>query len=172
MKLATQNSIPWVASRFSLFPLLPSLLHLICWRASTLRTEGLQNHRPPWSCTERGWIRFFRSILHECLIAYPSLSSWLIHLFTGWAPTVVVYNATSSRRSGVFATPSTTIVTEEEALHIFSLTMSYMLDLVIYIGMILLDLLQCLICIIMIDLFSTFHSNDVCNSLFMFMIYF
>jgi hypothetical protein len=40
--------------------------------------------------------------------------------------------------------------------------------------MILLDLLQCLFCIVVIDLFSTFVSNVVlfCNSLVMFVIYF
>jgi hypothetical protein len=52
--------------------------------------------------------------------------------------------------------------------------MSYMLNLVICIGMILLDLLQCSIYIVVIDLSSTYDSTTVliCNSLFMFMIYF
>jgi hypothetical protein len=52
--------------------------------------------------------------------------------------------------------------------------MSYMLNLVICIGMILLDLLQCSIYIVVIDLSSTYDSTTIliCNSLFMFMIYF
>jgi hypothetical protein len=49
-----------------------------------------------------------------------------------------------------------------------------MLNLVICIGLILLDLLKCLICIVVIDLSSIFDGPAVlrCNSLFMFMIYF
>jgi hypothetical protein len=70
---------------------------------------------------------------------------------------------------------NSTVVKEEEASYIvFSLIMSYMLNLVICIGMILLDLLQCSIYIVVIDLSSTYDSTTIliCNSLFMFMIYF
>jgi hypothetical protein len=44
----------------------------------------------------------------------------------------------------------------------------------ICVGMIMLDLLQCLICIVVIDLSNTFDSIVIliCNSLVMFMIYF
>jgi hypothetical protein len=69
---------------------------------------------------------------------------------------------------------NSTIVKEEEASYVlFYLIMYHMLNLVIYIGVILLDLLQCLICIVVINLSSIFDSTvvGICNSLFMFMIY-
>jgi hypothetical protein len=52
--------------------------------------------------------------------------------------------------------------------------MCYVLNLVIWTSMILLDLLQCLIYIIVIDLSSTYDRTvvSIFNSLFMFMIYF
>jgi hypothetical protein len=70
---------------------------------------------------------------------------------------------------------NSTVVKEEEASFVLLyLIMYYMLNLVICIGMILLDLLQCLICTVVINLSSIFDSTAVwiCNSLFMFMIYF
>jgi hypothetical protein len=52
--------------------------------------------------------------------------------------------------------------------------MSFILNMMICVGMIMLDLLQCLICIVVIDLSNTFDSIVIliCNSLVMFMIYF
>jgi hypothetical protein len=76
---------------------------------------------------------------------------------------------------------NSTVVKEEKALYVlfflimpYFLIMSYMMNLVICISMILLDLLQYLICIVVIDLSSTFDNTVVWiyNSLFMFMIYF
>jgi hypothetical protein len=115
----------------------PRLLHLIHWHASTTERAGLWNYCPQWSCTERGWIRILGCILRDYPIAYPSLSSWLIYLFVGRALTIVTYNTSSSRLSDIFATP---LSSKKRKYHTFSsLIMSYMLNLFIYIGMILLD---------------------------------
>jgi hypothetical protein len=70
---------------------------------------------------------------------------------------------------------NSTVVKEEETPYVlFSLITYYMLNLVICLDMILLDLLQCLIYIILIDLSTTYDSTvvSICNSLFMFLIYF
>jgi hypothetical protein len=50
-----------------------------------------------------GQIRFLGSILCDCVIASTSSSSWLIYFFVGRTPTIVVYNAPSSKMSGVFS---------------------------------------------------------------------
>jgi hypothetical protein len=77
------------------------------------RESRSPEYRPQWSYTERGWIRFLRSVLHDCSIALSSLSSYLIYLFIGRAPIVVVVcNALSSRLSGIFSTQP--FVEEEE----------------------------------------------------------
>jgi hypothetical protein len=63
---------------------------------------------------------------------------------------------------------------EEVTYVLNSRIMSYILNMLIYVGMILLDnLLQCFLFIVVIDLSSNFDNTVVliCNSLFMFMIY-
>jgi hypothetical protein len=68
-----------------------------------------------------------------------------------------------------------TVIKEEEASYVlFSIIMSFIPGSIICVGMILLDLLQYVICIVMIDLSSTFYCTPVLisKSLNMFMSYF
>jgi hypothetical protein len=70
---------------------------------------------------------------------------------------------------------ASTVIKEQEALYVLFLTiMSFIMNLMICVGMILLYLLQCLFNIVVIDLFSTSDSVVVSffNSLVIFMIYF
>jgi hypothetical protein len=70
-----------------------------------LRATNLRKRRTQCSCTRRGRIRLLGSVLRDCSIASPSSSSRFIYHFAGRAPTVIVYIASSSKLSGVFATP-------------------------------------------------------------------
>jgi hypothetical protein len=68
---------------------------------------------------------------------------------------------------------STTV--KEDMYILNSQIMSYILNILIYVGMILLDsLLQCFLFIVVIDLSSIFDSSvvSICNQLFIFIVYF
>jgi hypothetical protein len=68
---------------------------------------------------------------------------------------------------------STTV--KEDTYILNSQIMSYILNILIYVGMILLDsLLQCFLFIVVIDLSSIFDSSvvSICNQLFIFIVYF
>jgi hypothetical protein len=49
--------------------------------------------------------KVFGNVLCDCSIASPNSSLRLVYLFVGRASTVIVYNASSSTLSSVFATP-------------------------------------------------------------------
>jgi hypothetical protein len=143
------------------------LLHLVHWRAYVIGRAGLWNRCPQRSCTERWWIRFLGSNLHDCSLASSSSSPWLIYLFVGRAPRVIAFNVNSVRLI-IF-------VKEPQAMYSScSQIMSYTFNMFIYICMILLDnLLQCLLFIAVIDLSRTCDSiaTLIYNALVMFMLY-
>jgi hypothetical protein len=95
------------------------------------------------------------SVLWDCSIASSTSSSWLVYIFIERALTIVVYNTSLLKLSGVF-TIQLSSRKNEASYVLYSQIITYILSLMICIDMILLDnLLQCLIYIIMIDLSST-----------------
>jgi hypothetical protein len=131
---------------------------------------GLRNHRPQRSYTGRGRIKFLGSDLHDCSLASSCSSPRLVYLFVGRAPRVVAFNTNSVRSSGVFIQLSSSRNRKSRTVQI----MSYIFNMLIYVGMILLDnLLQCLSFIAMIDLSCTCDSaaSLICYALIMFIIY-
>jgi hypothetical protein len=144
----------------------PMLLNLTYWCASATERASPQHCRPQWSWTERRWIKFLGSILRNCSIASPNLSSLGEHR---------LLSSTTRRRPDWAASSQLHCLQRRGSIIVlFSLIMSYTSNLVICIGMIMVDLLQYLIYIIVIDLSSIFDSTAVSiyNSLLIFMIYF
>jgi hypothetical protein len=128
---------------------------------------GLRNRRLYRSCTRRGRIRFLGSDLHDGSHASSSSSSWLIYLFIGRAQRVTAFNMNSIR-------PIIIIKEQQITYGFFSQIMSYLLDMLICVGMILLNnLLQYLLFITVIYLSRTCDSiaSLICNALLMFMFY-
>jgi hypothetical protein len=144
----------------------PRLLHFIHRCASAIGRASLQNCRPQRSCTGRGRIRLLGSDLRDCSLASSNSSSHLIYLFVECATRVITFNVNSVRPI---------IIKEPQVTYAFSSQiMSYLLDMLICVGMILLDnLLQCLLFVAMIDLSRTCYSTAtiICNVLIMSMIY-
>jgi hypothetical protein len=108
-----------------------------------------------------------RSDLHDSSLASLSSSSQLVYLFVGRTPRLVSFNINSIKPIVVIKEPQVTYSFSSQI-------MSYILDMLIYIGMILLNnLLQCLVLIVVIDLSRTCDNSAIliCNALVMFMIY-
>jgi hypothetical protein len=105
--------------------------------------------------------------IRDCSLVSSSSSSWLIYLFVRRAPRVIAFNVNSVR--------PIIVVKESQVTHnFFSQIMSYIVNMLIYVGMILLDnLLQCLLFNAMIDLSRTYDSTVslIYYVLVMFMIY-
>jgi hypothetical protein len=110
---------------------------------------------------------FLGSNLRDYSFASSSSSSRLVYLFVGRTPRVVAFNVNFVRLIIVVKEPQVTYSFSSQI-------MSYILNMLIYVGMILLDnMLQCLFFIAMIDLSRTCGSTIslICNALLMFMIY-
>jgi hypothetical protein len=111
--------------------------------------------------------KFLGSDLYDCSLASSSSSSQLIYPFVRCMSRVVAFNANSVRPIIIVKEPHVTYGFSSQI-------MSYILNMFICVGMILLDnLLQCLVFIPMIDLSRTSGSTASlnCNALLMFMIY-
>jgi hypothetical protein len=121
-----------------------------------------------WFCTGRGQIRFLGSDLCDCSLASSNYSSRLVYLFVGHAPKVIAFNANSVRLIII-------VIREPQVTYSFSSQiMSYILNMFICIGMILLDnLLQCWMFIAIIYQSRTGDNTAslICTALVMFIIY-
>jgi hypothetical protein len=110
---------------------------------------------------------------HDCSLASSSFSSQLIYLFVGRASECRRLQR-ELRQADRRLHPIVVIMEPQVTYVFFSQIMSYILNMLICVGMILLDnLLQCLLFIAMIDLSRICDSTAslICNALVMFIIY-
>jgi hypothetical protein len=119
------------------------LLYPVHRRASAIESVGLRNHRPQRSCTGRGWIRFLEAIfatarsLHQVLHHDSSNSSSVAH--RGLSHQHEFHQADRRLHSII-------VIKVPQVTYDSSQIMTYIFNMLICLGMILLDnLLQYLL---------------------------
>jgi hypothetical protein len=132
---------------------------------------GLQNRHPLWSYTGRGRIRFLGSDRHDCSIRFIKLFiTAYLPLRRSRAEPRRIYRELRQTACGL----QESIAVEKVTYVLNSQGMSYILNMLICIDMILLDnLLHYFLFIVVIGLSSTFYSTAVliCILLILFMFY-
>jgi hypothetical protein len=149
----------------------PRLFHLVHRRAFTIGRVGLQNPHPQQSCTGRGRIRILVSDLHGArFVKFFTTARLSLHQSRVEGHRLHRELHQVDRRLHLII-----VVKEPQVTYgYFSRIMAYIFNMLIYVGMILLDnLLQCLFFIVMIDPSRTCGTaaNLICYALVMIIIY-
>jgi hypothetical protein len=140
-------------------------------RAFVTGRAVIRNHHSQWFCTGRGQIRILVSDLHDCSIRFSKF------IITAHLPLRIyheLHQSTCGLQESIAGQEDTYVLNSWIMSYIYSQIMSYILNMFIYVGMILVDnLLQYFMFIIVIYLSSTLNNTVflICKSLFTFMIY-